>query len=153
MVTKTPVSYKPIIQWVAIILGIVFLTVGILGFIPGITTNFGTLQFAGHQSTAMLFGIFQVSGLHNIVHLIYGVVGLSAMSSALRAFRFLLWGGVLYAILWLYGLFVQFDATANFVPLNTGDNWLHFGLAVVMVASSFIFRLVPTTSRRGISRY
>ncbi|WP_329812755.1 DUF4383 domain-containing protein, partial [Streptomyces sp. GSL17-113] len=59
--------------------GAVFLVVGILGFIPGVTTDYGTMQFAGHESQAMLFGVFQVSILHNIVHLLFGVVGLAAM--------------------------------------------------------------------------
>ncbi|HXD28954.1 MAG TPA: DUF4383 domain-containing protein, partial [Arthrobacter sp.] len=49
-----------------------FLLVGVLGFIPGITTNVRELTFAGHQSGAMLLGLFQVSILHNIVHLLFG---------------------------------------------------------------------------------
>src|SRR3954454_14006478 len=56
--------------------GLVFLLVGILGFIPGITTHYGEMSFAGHMSEAKLIGIFQVSVLHNIIHLAYGVVGL-----------------------------------------------------------------------------
>ena len=38
----------------------VFLLVGIAGFIPGITTAYDTMQFAGHESEAMLLGLFQV---------------------------------------------------------------------------------------------
>lgn len=52
--------------------GAVFLLVGVLGFIPGITSNYDTLRFAGHGSAALLLGIFQVSVLHNIVHLLFG---------------------------------------------------------------------------------
>ena len=54
----------------------VFIVVGILGFIPGVTTDYDSLQLAGHESEAMLLGIFQVSVLHNVVHLLFGVVGL-----------------------------------------------------------------------------
>lgn len=49
---------------------------GVLGFIPGITTNYSQLTFAGHDSAALLLGIFQVSILHNIVHLLFGVAGI-----------------------------------------------------------------------------
>lgn len=56
--------------------GAVFLLAGILGFIAGITTNTEHLGMAGHHSGSMLLGIFQVSVLHNIVHLLFGVAGL-----------------------------------------------------------------------------
>src|SRR3712207_2099398 len=57
--------------------GAVFLLVGVLGFIPGITSNYDAMEFAGHESGAELLGIFQVSILHNIVHLLFGVAGLA----------------------------------------------------------------------------
>ena len=57
------------VQNVARLVGIVFLLVGIAGFIPGITTNlYDGLEFAGTDGTAELLGIFEVSILHNIVH-------------------------------------------------------------------------------------
>jgi hypothetical protein len=52
-----------------------FLLVGVAGFVPGLTTSYGDLAFAGHQSGAMLLGIFQVSILHNIVHLLFAIAG------------------------------------------------------------------------------
>lgn len=70
-VTRSP------IRTAALVVGAVFLLVGILGFIPGITTDYDTLTFAGHHSEAALLGIFQVSILHNIVHLVFGVAGIS----------------------------------------------------------------------------
>jgi hypothetical protein len=36
-------------------------------------------------------------------------------------------------VLWLYGLIIDSDSAANFVPLNTADNWLHLLLGVGMV--------------------
>jgi arginine exporter protein ArgO len=121
------------LQKVALVFGIVFLIVGLGGFIPGLTSNIESLQFAGHESEAMLLGIFQVSILHNIVHLLFGIVGLLAARSFGGSRAYLIWGGVVYALLWLYGLFVPHDHSANFVPLNTADNWLHFVLAVAMI--------------------
>ena len=54
-----------------------WLTLLLLGFIPGVTTNYEELTFAGHHSGAQLLGIFGVSVLHNIVHLLFGVAGLA----------------------------------------------------------------------------
>ena len=114
--------------------GLVFLLVGILGFVPGITTNYDEPSFAGHTSDAELLGIFQVSVLHNLIHLAYGVAGLALASKPRPAALYLLGGGVVYAVVWLYGLVVDHDSSANFVPLNSADNWLHLFLAVTMIA-------------------
>jgi len=111
----------------------VFLLVGILGFIPGITTDYDSMSFGGHMSGAELLGIFQVSILHNIVHLLFGVVGLALARRTPGAVNYLLGGGVVYLVLWIYGLIVSKTSDANFVPLNTADDWLHFVLGVGML--------------------
>lgn len=121
------------VQWAALVIGAVFLLVGILGFIPGITTDYDTLTWAGHHSDARLLGIFEVSVLHNLVHLAFGLAGLALARTAAAARGYLIVGGVVYLLLWLYGLVVDQNSAANFVPLNTADNWLHLGLGVVMV--------------------
>ncbi|WP_395401987.1 DUF4383 domain-containing protein [Arthrobacter sp. UC242_113] len=114
-------------------LGVVFLLVGILGFIPGITTNYGAMSFAGYDSGAMLLGVFQVSVLHNIVHLLFGAAGIAMARTASSARWFLLGGGIVYIVLWIYGLVIDMDGSANFVPFNTADNWLHLILGLAMV--------------------
>ena len=118
---------------VARVISIVFVAVGVLGFVPGITTNFDQMEFAGHESGAKLLGIFAVSVLHNVVHILFGIVGLAVARTASGARTFLIGGGVVYAVLWLYGVLVDADASANFVPLNDADNWLHLLLAVAMI--------------------
>jgi hypothetical protein len=115
------------------VLGAVFLLVGVLGFIPGITTNYGAMSFAGHDSGAMLLGVFQVSVLHNIVHLLFGVAGIAMARTDRMARNFLLGGGIVYIVLWIYGLVIDMNGGANFVPFNTADNWLHLILGVAMV--------------------
>jgi hypothetical protein len=121
------------VQLAAMVVGAVFLLVAIAGFIPGITTNYDQLQLAGHQSGALLLGVFQVSILHNIVHLLFGVAGLAMARTAAGARNYLIGGGVIYAVLWLYGLLIGDSVPANFVPMNMADDWLHLVLAVGMV--------------------
>ncbi len=132
--TRTPV------QQAAFLSGIVFLIVGILGFIPGITTNYQAMEFAGHESGAMLLGIFQVSVLHNIVHLLFGVAGIAMSKTIPNARKFLLGSGIIYLVLWLYGLVIDHASEANFVPLNSADNWLHLLLGAGLIAMSFLSR-------------
>jgi hypothetical protein len=56
-------SVRTPVQTAALVVSVVFLLVGVLGFIPGITTNYGGMTFAGHHSDAHLLGVFQVLGL------------------------------------------------------------------------------------------
>jgi hypothetical protein len=135
--TETAVRRTPR-QLLAAIVGMVFLLVGVLGFIPGVTTHYDMLSWAGHHSGAMLLGIFNVSILHNIVHLAFGVAGLAMARTAGGAKAFLVGGGVIYLVLWLYGLLIDQDSGANFVPVNTADNWLHLVLGVGMIALGLI---------------
>ncbi|SFC69693.1 DUF4383 domain-containing protein [Streptomyces aidingensis] len=135
---RTTVARGAPVSIAASLIGLVFLLVGVLGFIPGITTDFGEMKFAGHESEAELFGLFQVSVLHNLVHLAFGVAGVLMARTAALARSFLIGGGLIYLVLWIFGLAVDKDSDANFVPLNTADDWLHFGLGVGMVALGLI---------------
>jgi hypothetical protein len=118
------------VQSAAALVAAVFLLVGVLGFVPGITTHYGELSFAGHGSRAKLFGIFQVSILHNVVHLLYGIVGSSMARSVDGARTFLVAGGVVYLVLWLIGVV----GAGGWIPVDTADNWLHFVLGIGMIA-------------------
>jgi hypothetical protein len=122
------------VQTAAALVGAVFLLVGVLGFVPGITTDYGDLGVAGHGSGAALLGIFQVSILHNVVHLLFGVAGLALARTAGSARAYLVGGGAVYLVLWLYGMLIDKTSAANFVPLNRADDWLHLVLGLAMVA-------------------
>ena len=136
------------IQTAATVVSVVFIAVGVLGFIPGITTDFDTITFAGHDSDAMLLGIFQVSVLHNIVHLLFGIVGLALARTAAGARNFLIGGGLVYLLLWVYGLVVDESSDANFVPLNDADDWLHLVLGAGMILLGLLLgRSLPARNR------
>jgi hypothetical protein len=138
-------------QTVAMVVALAFLAVGILGFIPGITTHYGAMSFAGHHSDAQLLGIFEVSVLHNLVHLLFGVVGLALARTSPGAVTYLIGGGAVYLVLWIYGLVVDKESSANFVPLDNADDWLHLVLGVVMVGSGMALRgSVSRRSRSGV---
>ncbi|MFD6494536.1 DUF4383 domain-containing protein [Streptomyces sp. NPDC059944] len=138
--TRTPV------QTVALLVGVVFLLVGVLGFVPGVTSHYGEMSFAAHHSQAKLLGFFQVSVLHNLVHLAFGVVGVALSRTASRARTYLLVGGAVYMVLWLYGMLIEGDSAANFVPVNSADNWLHLILGLGMIAAGALL----TRDRRTV---
>ncbi|PSL52830.1 uncharacterized protein DUF4383 [Saccharothrix carnea] len=120
------------VRGAAVGVAVVFLVVGVLGFVPGITAHLDRITFAGPESGAHLIGVFHVSVLHNLVHLLFGAVGLvMARTAAARAF--LVGGGAVYLLLWLYGLIVDKASAANFVPVNDADDWLHLGLGLGMI--------------------
>lgn len=148
MTTNSTASRAPI-QWAALLVGAVFLVVGVLGFVPGVTTDYDMLTFAGHHSGARLLGVFEVSILHNIVHLLFGIGGVLLARTAVTSKAYLIGGGIVYLVLFLYGVLIDHDSAANFVPVNEADNWLHLGLGVVMVALGLLTsrartRAVPT---------
>jgi hypothetical protein len=127
-------------QLAATAVAVTFLLVGILGFVPGIVTDFDDMSFAGHDSGAQLLGIFQVSVLHNVVHLLFGVVGLALVSRGARAAtQFLVVGGVVYLLLAVYGVAIGHDdSSANFIPVNQADTGLHLGLGITMIAAGVV---------------
>ena len=140
------------VQKAAMAVGVVFLAVGVLGFVPGITQDVDTMSAAGHESEAMLLGIFQVSILHNIVHLLFGVAGLALARHAATARSYLLGGGVVYLLLWVYGLLIDKESEANFVPVNPADDWLHLVLGLGMIALGVLLSRRLTDDRVATRR-
>jgi hypothetical protein len=111
--------------------GIVFLAVGILGFVPGITTT-------GADGMPMLLGIFMVNTTHSVVHIASGVVFLLASMSGAGAAR--LWFqifGVIYAIVAILGFMTPNGMLLGLISNNPADTWLHVVLAVAMLAIGF----------------
>ena len=132
MKNRTPV------QLAGLLAGASFLLVGILGFVPGLTTDYGQLSLAGHHSQARLLGLFQISVLHNLVHLAFGIIGLLLSRTAPGARTFLLGAGATYLVLTVYGVLIDQNSAANFVPVNDADNVLHVVLGLSMVAAAVV---------------
>ncbi len=134
---RSATDRRTLMQTFAAVMGATFLLVGLGGFIPGVTSNYDQLAFAGHESEAKLLGLFQISVLHNIVHLLFGV-GLLAAARYSWAKAYLLGGGVAYLGVTLYGALVDHESDANFLPFNDADNLLHLGLSLGMIVLALI---------------
>ncbi len=122
------------VREVALLIALAFLAIGIGGFIPGVTTHYRDLGWAGHGSGAKLLGVFEVSVLHNIVHLLFGVAGFALARTRSGARTYLVGGGLIYFVLVLYGVLTGQHSGANFVPFNRADDFLHLGLGLSMLA-------------------
>ena len=114
------------VKKLANIFGIVFLAVGILGYIPGITTD------------SHLLGIFHVNGMHNIVHILSGIIALWAgMTSAKAAKMYCQIFGIVYALVAVLGFMVGDGLILGLIANNSADNWLHVVIALVALYAGF----------------
>ncbi|HXH87528.1 MAG TPA: DUF4383 domain-containing protein [Gaiellaceae bacterium] len=122
---------KTLAQKLAFVFGVTFLLAGIGGFIPGITTNlYDGLEFAGDDGNAELLGLFKVSILHNIVHALFAI-GILMAATHRGALKYLLGSGIAYIVLFVMGIVDLGD----WVPINSGDNWLHLGLLLGLLGA------------------
>lgn len=114
---------------VALIFGIVYTLVGILGFIPAIGGSFT-------QNETVLLGIAPVNLVHNIVHLVIGLLGLSVAGDTDRAIAYCKWVGLLLIALGVLGFF-----QANgfgIVPLGPQDTWIHLISGAILAIVGFM---------------
>jgi hypothetical protein len=99
------------------VFGVVFLVIGVLGFFND-----------------PLLGLFEVDTVHNIAHIVLGLVLLAAPGvGALRGVA------VVYLVLAVLG-FLMVDGDGELLGLvhvNAADNWLHLVLAVLLFGASF----------------
>lgn len=110
----------------AMLFGIVFLAIGILGFVPGITKD------------EMLLGIFMVNPAHSVVHIASGVVALlCAMSGAGAARIYFQIFGIVYAIVAILGFMQPNGMLLGLISNNPPDTWLHVAIAVVSLLLGF----------------
>ena len=88
-------------------------------------------------------------GLQTAGVVLLGVAGVVLSRTNEGARVYLIGGGVVYLVLWLFGLVIDKTSDANFVPLNSADDWLHFVLGVGMIGLGVVLSRNLRTSRSG----
>jgi hypothetical protein len=111
----------------------VLLALGVLGFVPAVTTGYGGLAFSGDGSGAKLIGLFQVSVLLNLLHAVAGAAAFPLARTPLRAALYLTGAGVFLLALALAGA----AGARSAIPLNRADNWLHLALGLVLIGLAY----------------
>jgi hypothetical protein len=104
----------------ATVLGIVLVVVGLLGFVNN-----------------PVLGIFLVNPLHNIIHIVTGLVLLAGAYSSLGSSLALKIIGIVYAIVAVIGFFMVMDGMMLGMAMNEADKWLHVVLAVIILIAGF----------------
>ena len=105
------------IRMVAIIIGIAFVFGGVAGFLPTFITD------------GLLFGYFEVNNMHNLVHIVTGVLAIMAATSYRFTILFFQIFGFIYTIMGVWGFFQNGDLYVMHV--NTADNVLHVVVGVI----------------------
>ncbi len=122
----------------ALLLGIVFLVLGILGFVPGLlsppTGNHSLRLVAG---TGRLFGVFPVNVLHDLLHLAFGVWGVVVWRTYAASRVYARSVAVIYAIVAVLGLVPALGTVFGLVPIYGDDVWLHGLIAVIAALFGF----------------
>ncbi|HEY5082224.1 MAG TPA: DUF4383 domain-containing protein [Bauldia sp.] len=104
----------------ATVLGIVLVVVGLLGFVNN-----------------PVLGIFLVNPLHDVIHIVTGLVLLAGAYSSLGSSLALKIIGIVYAIVAVIGFFMVMDGMMLGMAMNEADKWLHVVLAIVILIAGF----------------
>ena len=146
-------------RYFALAYGVVFLLVGIAGFIPGLVAppQPATPEVAAETGFGRLLGLFPINVWHNFVHAAFGIWGLAAYRSFSQARTYARAVAVIYAVLAVMGLIPVLNTTFGLIPLYGHDVWLHVLLAIGAAYFGFFAPAAPaedrtaatTTTRRG----
>ena len=113
------------------VVGATLVVAGIIGF-------FYNATFTSDESVRdAVFGVLDVNGWHNVVHILTGVLGLLAFGAGAYAARtYAMALGVVYLGVAAVGFAVGAgDSILSIVPVNTEDNILHLLLGVAGVGA------------------
>jgi hypothetical protein len=134
------------IRYFALVYGIVFLLVGLAGFIPAFVAPYGPghPELAVEAGAGLLFGLFPVNVLHNLVHVVFGIWGIAVWRSAVRSRGYARAVAVVYAVLAVMGFIPLLNTTFGLIPLHGHDIWLHVVLAGVAAYFGWAVRPVET---------
>jgi heme exporter protein D len=131
------------VQLFALISGVLYVGIGVMGFIPGLVSHPaampGYVEAVGsHGGFGYLMGLFPINTAHNIVHLVVGAVGILT-SIALDSARY--YSGLLavfYGLLTIMGLIPVANTTFGLIPIYGNDVWLHAGTTLLAIYFGFI---------------
>ncbi|HVL59379.1 MAG TPA: DUF4383 domain-containing protein [Burkholderiaceae bacterium] len=130
----------------ALIFGIAFLAIGIAGFIPGLTAPHADPNLRVQGASGLLFGLFPVNWLHNLVHVAFGLWGLAVYRYAEQARLYAQAVAIVYAVLTVFGLIPALNTLFGLAPLYGHVVWLHALLALVAGYFGFVHREVQTSA-------
>jgi len=133
----------------ATVFGVVFLLVGVAGFFAAPPPP-DALPLSANHGHGLALGLFPVNTLHNVVHLLFGALGLMAARGILlgaRAYFQLL--AVAYALLAVLGVLPATQTTFGLIPIYGNDVWLHalIALAAGVIGFTNVFA-APVAARR-----
>jgi len=127
---------RSLVQRVALIFGVVFILVALVGFItPG-----GLGMEASMEHAPKELGLFPVNLLHNVVHLLFGIWGVLASRTFPAAKTYCQVGGAIYIVLTVLGFVAP--TTFGLIPIGGNDIWLHALLGIVLAGVGFTARPV-----------
>ena len=117
----------------ALIVGIVYLVIGIAGFIPGLVQGQDYPDLAVDAGSGALLGLFPVNVVHHLVHLLVGVLGIAAYRTFDSARLYARGLAIVYGVLAVMGLISAANLHTMFglTPLFSHDVWLHAGTAII----------------------
>ena len=138
-------SNKTPAQLYSLVFGATLLLAGIAGFL--VDSSFGPLGADVEGSNLILF---EVNGIHNIVHLASGALGLALWRNPASARLFALGFGAVYLLVTVLG-FAMGTNVLGIIPINAADNVLHLVIAVVGIVAGLASRTVaePTMAARA----
>lgn len=114
-------------RYFALVLGIVYAAIGLLGFVPALLTPppAGAPELGVTTGYGLFLGLFPVNVVHNVVHLGIGIWGVAAYSTfpAARVYARAL--AVIFGVLAIMGLFPVLRTVFGLVPIFGHDIWLH----------------------------
>jgi Domain of unknown function (DUF4383) len=132
----------------ALVFGVVFLLVGIAGFIPALVSpvHSGHPDIAVDSGYGLLLGLFPVNILHNLVHVLFGIWGLAAFRSLGGARLYARGVAIIYAVLTIAGFVPGLNTLFGLTPLFGNDIWLHAVLAAVAAYFGWVHREAVTAA-------
>lgn len=131
------------VRYFALISGIIYILIGLFGFIPGMVATPGTggPDVAVNAGYGYLLGTFPVNILHNIVHLAVGIWGLVAYRTYTGSRNYSRGLAIFYGVLAIMGLLPVLNTTFGLIPIFGNDVWLH--ALTALIAAYFGFK-APT---------